>query len=110
MILPCHEVSPLSSPAGQSWQAGKQMRRLELFFDCVCACAARCCSASVAAATADNAIAVQPAAPPLYGNNAARRTAAINRLIPVAKTIAIVSEFTGNDVRRGAGLPMESKH
>jgi hypothetical protein len=108
MILPCHEGPPLSSPAWQSCRAGRQMRRFELFFDCASACTARSCSASAAAATADNAIAVRPAAPSLYGNNAARRTAAINRRMPVVKTIATVSEFTGNDVRRGAGLRLAS--
>ena len=108
MILPCHEVSPLSSPARQPWGAGRQMRRFELFFDCASACAAKCCSASVATATADNAIAVQPAGPRLGGNNAARRTAAISRAMLVVKTIATVSAFTGNGVRKGAGLPVAS--
>ena len=84
------------------------MRRFELFFDCASACAAKCCSASVATATADNAIAVQAAGPQLDGNNTARRTAAISRAMLVVKTIATVSAFTGNDVRKGAGLPVAS--
>ena len=108
MMLPCHEVSPLSSPAWQPWRAGRQKRRFEIFFDCASACAAKFCSASVATATAGIAIAVQPAVPALGGNNAARQTAAISRAIRVVKTIATVSECIGNGVRKVAGLPVVS--
>ena len=98
MVLPCHELSSLSSP---TWQPGWRIRT-RLFFGSECAADVKRFSASVAPAIAVSVIAVGSVGSPLFANSGGVPTVAISTAPRAVSIIAIVSGSTGSAVRSGA--------
>ena len=98
MVLPCHELSSLSSP---TWRPGWRIWA-RLFFGNVCAADATRCSPSAAPVIAVSGIAVPSVGSQPGANNAGAPIVAINIVLKVDSTIAIVSGNTGSAVHKGA--------
>jgi len=98
MVLPCHELSSLSSP---TWWPGWRIWA-RLFFGTECAADATRFSPSAAPAIAVSGIAVPSVGSLPYANNAGAPIVAINTALKVDLTIAIVSGNTGSAVHKGA--------
>jgi hypothetical protein len=95
MLLPCHELSSLSSP---TWQTGWRSRT-RLFSGSECAAHATRFSSSVGPVIVVSDIAVRNVASQLVANNGDVPTVAINAVLRDVSIIATVSSNTGDVAR-----------
>jgi hypothetical protein len=98
MVLPCHELSSLSSP---TWRPGWRIWA-RLFFGNECAVDVMRFSPSAAPVIAVNGIAVPNVGSLPGANNAGAPIVAINVVLKVDSTIVIVNGNTGNAVHKDA--------